>query len=675
MARGTINEPMLARPSPGNGNGRVYFSNSSPTTPNVGTIRYVDSATNADVVFDQAGISAGVTQDVRCEGIAASDAQPNVVYFLDGRANTIRRIVQGAFAHDLSYGNQPFTFNRPAGARFDSDGNLYVSATTAIFKILPSEAGVVQVATGFTAAAGIDLREDTGVPLLLVADEATGMIWLVNGDSGTKEVVGSGFSGPVGVAFSEDPVTGELFYDVAEPTRILRLPDPLIVFDVPVKSHVKVMLSKQVASDKYWSTDQTEDRKIKVKAKVTKGSAPVGGMTVYFRIKDPKDPSAYLNGHNGDNLPTSPAGTVTASAVSDVDGLVEAILEVDPQYVGNNYQIEASETPPPNFKVSATSGTYTSWRRLYIEHDRMYKEGSFLTQTSGAGQANPARVFVQSSAVFSVGDDVHILSGDGIPQSDGEIGQVAAVEPVPGCSCVDLQAPLTLTYSEPFAGVGTFPFGFLARRVDGTFDSLPNPAQIEKVFDDGFTSWEVLSGGDGFIPFWQFAIGANFDERRVFVAERSPWFFRSYDLVGSPPKPFVNHVQLVSAAQLEQVPGPPGDTTLGLSQATNSLPDIAANWTWIFNQTIATYAPTNIQNVRDHALAHELGHQLNVNGGVPGHDTETSWDAPGILCLMNAATPATTSSIPKFHARPAAPSRDLLCIRTHVDDLNEDLCP
>lgn len=675
VQRGSINEPLLGHPSPGNGNGRIYFSNSSTTLPNVGTIRYVQSATNQDLVFDQAGISSGVTQDVRCEGLAASDSQPNVAYFLDGRGNTIRRIVQGAVAHDLSYGNQLFTFNRPAGARFDGDGNLYVSATTAIFKILPAEAGVVQVATGFTAAAGIDLIEDTGVPLLLVADEATGTIWLVDGESGSKEAVGHGFSGPVGVAFSQDPVTGALFYDVAEPTRILRLPDPRIDFEVRQTADYQVLVSKRVASDMYFSRDQSEDRKIEVRAKVHDGGNPVPGKMVYFRLRDPQDPSGYLNGHTGDNLPTSPAGGITASDVSDADGMVTAILEVDPQYVGNNYEVEASFDPLANFKKVARSVAYTSWRRLYIEHDRMYKEGSFLTQTSGAGQPNPARVSVQSSAVFSVGDEVHILSGDGIPQSDGEIGMVAAVEPVPGCNCVDLQAPLALSYSEPFAGVGTFPHGFLARRAGNFFDALPSRTQIEKAFDDGFTSWIVLSNSDGFIPFWSFATGSTFDERRVFVAARSPWFFRNYDLVGSPPKPFVNHVQLVSAARLEEIPGPPGATTLGLSQADNSLPAIAANWSWIFNQTIAAYAPTNAQNVRDHALAHELGHQLNVNGGAPGHDTEASWDAPGVLCLMNAVTSATTSSIPKFHARPAAPTRDLLCIRTHVDNLNEDLCP
>ncbi|NJL29182.1 MAG: hypothetical protein HC897_15520, partial [Thermoanaerobaculia bacterium] len=676
VPRGTINEPMLAHPSPGNGNGRIYFSNSSPTLPNVGTIRYVDSATNADVVFDQAGISSGVTQDVRCEGIAASDAQPNVVYFLDGRANTIRRIVQGAFAHDLSYGNQPFTFNRPAGARFDSDGNLYVSATTSIFKVLPSEAGVVQVATGFTAAAGIDLTEDTGLPLLLVADEATGLIWLVNGETGTKEVVGSGFSGPVGVAFSEDPVTGKLFYDVAEPTRILRLPDPVVKFEIPsTEKERRVLVSKQVASDTYWSPDQTEDRKIRVNAKVTDGGAPVVGKMVYFRIKDPKDPSKYLNGHNGDNLPASPAGSVTASAVSNAAGMVEAILEVDPQYVGNNYEIEASFDPPPNFKERGKSAMYTSWRRLYIEHDRMYKEGSYLTQTSGAGQPNPARVFVQSSAVFSVGDEVHILSGDSIDHSQGEFGQVAAVEPVPGCSCVDLQVPLALTYSEPQQGPFPSPYGFLARRLGGFFDSQPDPNKMKTAFDDGYTDWLILPGDAGFMPFLADA-GPNSALHSAIVAARTFLFFKNYERSNG--DPFRNYVQLVSAARLEPATPPAAMPTLGLADGNGG----ADNWTWVFDEEITTFAAQgNLQNVRDHVISHELGHQMNVNQGNPlgkGHDAEQDWHPPNEpprACLMNEATTPTTTGKNRFHALPAAPSRDLLCIRTHVDDLNVDLCP
>ncbi|MEZ5331177.1 MAG: hypothetical protein R2991_03790 [Thermoanaerobaculia bacterium] len=330
--------------------------------------------------------------------MAANDAEFNVAYFLDGANGHVRRVPRVGLK-DLNYGNvsAPFNFNDPAGARFDSAGNLYVSSTTAIYKILPQEAGVELVTGGFTAAAGIDLSEETGDPILLVADEATGNVWLVNGETGDKEIVDSGFAGPVGVAFSEDLATGDLFYDVVESTRILRLPDPRVEF--VEKDDVRVLLSKRGPED-YPSTYQTQDAEIEVTVKVTDKIDPVG-TTVYFRIDDPKDQSEYLSGQPGDNLPMSPAGSITPSAVVGADGTATVTLEVDPQYVGNTYRVEVSLQAPPNFHREARSKIYTSWRRLYIEYDQMFKEGEFLTQTSGAGQAEPQRVFVANPATFS----------------------------------------------------------------------------------------------------------------------------------------------------------------------------------------------------------------------------------------------------------------------------------
>lgn len=679
-ARGTLGQALLGHPTPGDGSGRVYYGNSLASDFNIGTIEYIDSASNAEVFFDNAGQSSGTNTPVRCEGIAANVLEPEVVYYLDGRGNTIRRVVRDALAHDLSYGDQPFTFNSPAGARFDSAGNLYVSSTTAIYKILPQEAGVELVASGFTAASGIDLSEETGIVMLLVADEATGAIWLVNGETGDKELVGSGLSAPVGVAFSGDPATGALFYDVAEPTRIVRLPDPRVEF--VDTSEVRILLSKHGTSDSYPSQRQTQDGQIAVPVKVTDKVDPAG-TTIYFQLVDPKDPSKYLSGKQGDNLPSSPGGTITPSAVVAADGIATAVLSVDPDHSGNNYRVEASLTPPPNFKRVARSPIYTSWRRLYIEHDRMYKQGEFLTQTSGAGQPDPVRVFVASSAIFAVGDEVHVLAGDdpstpvGKETSEGEIGIVAAVGP----GFVDLQAPLILTYGEPESLPSPpRPFSFIARRAGGTYDAQPSVSDLALAFDDSFTEW-ILLPHDGFVPHWPDAESGVPADPAGFIDARSIFFFRNADRANI--APFPNHIHLVSAAQLEITPPQPG-AVYGLTSATNSGSIPASNWSWIFSGTIALQAPTNVANVTGHVTAHELGHQLNVNPGTAdGHDQEAAWDAggscqpsnPANCCLMFATTAPNTSGIPKFHGGLQAPSHDLLCIRTHLDDLNQDQCP
>lgn len=680
-ARGTLNQALLGHATPHDGSGRIYYGNSLDNDFNFGTIEFVDSASNAEVFFDNAGQSSGTNTGVRCEGIVANVLEPEVVYYLDGRANTIRRVVRDALAHDLSYGDRSFSFNSPAGARFDSAGNLYVSSTTELHKILPQEAGVELVASGFTAAAGIDLSEASGIPMLLVADEGAGTVWLVNGETGDKEVVGSGLTAPVGVAFSADLATEALFYDVAEPTRIVRLPDPRVEFtDI---EDVRILLSKRGTSDSYPSTDQTQDGEIKVQVKVTDKTDPVG-TTIYFRLVDPKDPSRYLNGQKDDNLPSSPAGTITPSAVVQANGVATAVLTVDPRYSGNNYRVEASLTPPPNFKrVARTKGTYTTWRRQYIEHDRMYKQGEFLTQASGAGRPNPARVFVANSSIFAVGDDVHVLAGDdsstpvGQERSEGELGVVAAVGP----GFVDLQAPLQLTYEEPQPPPSPpFPFAFIARRAGGTYDVQPSVTEMEKAFNDAFSDW-VLLPGDGFVPHWPWAEGNNNPDRALFIDQRSFLFFRYYDRQNA--RPFVNHVQLVSAAQFEEVL--PSSPVLGRAEDSNvgGLP--ADNWVWMFAGTIAQKAPGNIANVQSHVLAHELGHQLNVNQGNPagnGHDVQAAWGAAGTCqpsnlehcCLMNASTPLNTTGVKRFHAEQAAPSHDLFCIRSHLDDLNQDGC-
>ena len=631
-----------------------------------------------ETFFDNAGQTVNGNTAVRCEGLAANDLEPDVVYFVDGRGNTVRRIVRDALVHDTSYGNQPFTFNSPAGARFDSAGNLYVSSTTALYRILPQEAGVELVASGFTAAAGIDLSEDTNIPMLLVADEATGEIWLVNGETGDKEVVGSGLFGPVGVAFSEDVATGDLYYDVAEPTRVVRLPDPQVQF--LEQKNVRVLLSKaQGTTDTYPSNDQTDDAKIDVRVKLLSNTNPAG-TTIYFRLADPKDPSGYVNGHKNDNLPTSPAGSVTPSAVADSNGMATVTLTVDPPYSGNNYIVEASLKAPPNFKKVAHSKTYTSWKRFYIEHDRMYKQGEFLTQTSGAGEANPSRVFVGSSAVFSVGDEVHVLAGDdpstpiGQETSEGEIGIVAAVGP----GYLDLQDPLKLTYPEPFPTQPSL--SLTASSPDGpeesTIPSLiptrsPECSTTPSRNGSSFRKMDTFPTGR---PMWD-------QDPRLHRCEKLTLLPSQEQRDRTPVhqfRPARLSSQLRSLASCDE-----RSSRTNEWEPTTEDPT-ASNWTWILNKTITGYSPTNIKNVTDHITAHELGHQLNVNDGsaqLNGHDEEKAWGAPGACvppntancCLMFASTPANTPGVVRFHVGTTLP-QDLLCIRAHADDLNSDDC-
>lgn len=657
--RGSLAQAMLGHPSPSDGSGRIYYCNSVASDFNVGSIEYIDSSTNGEVFFDTAGRSGGTDTAVRCEGIAANDAEPDVAYFLDGRGNTVRRIVRDALAHDLEYGDQPFSFNSPSGARFDSAGNLYLSSTTAIYRILPGESAVELVASGFTAAAGIDLVELGGETILAVADEASGTVWLVNATSGLKLQAKTGMAGPIAVAFSDDPLIGKTGLYVAEPTRILRLPDPRLEFKVKVDQ--RILLSKSWSFDVFPSSYQSDDGEIAVEVKLNPIFDPTG-KSAYFRLMDPKDPSGYIQDAGiGDNLPTTPAGSLTTQATFDINGVATTTLSVNNQHSGNNYRIEASLADGADFRALAISPVYTTWRRGYIEHDFMWRSGAWVIADSGAGQPNPMRVFVSDPSVFSIGDDVQILSGDSFETANGEFGVVAAL----GATYVDVdtdfgagQAGLKNLYRSAQAPPpdDQLPFSFLAKILGGVYDSSPDTGSLAIAFDDAFAEWTVLPTG-GFVPFWPQV--PDIDEDPGYIPPRSTPFFNSRTAQGRPS--IMNTVHLVSAASAV------GSLGLTLPQGENS------NWSWIFNATIADLYPSATQPAKVAVAAHELAHQYNVNQGDPGaHDTEDAWAPAGQACLMNLSRDWTLG-VGKMHAPGGVSTNDLMCIRTHIDDLDNSI--
>ncbi|HKY31669.1 MAG TPA: hypothetical protein VJV23_03960 [Candidatus Polarisedimenticolia bacterium] len=558
---------------------------------------------------------------------------------------------------DSNWGNTGLLFfNNPAGARFDSAGNLYVSSTTSIYKITPSEV-VTQVATGFTGAAGIDLSEDTGVPTLLVADSATGQVYMVNGQNGFKEVIADGFTDPVAVTFSRNFTTGEMYCDVAEPTRIIRLADPRIRF--ALRDSTPVLIHKHRAEDQYPSSFQIGDRTITIEATVLEAARPVGGTTIYFRAVDPPDQGPYASTGAGDNKDGDPNRVSPDSATSDAQGKVRTVLTITNPYGGDNYQVEASLQAPPNFKKIARSGVFTAWKRAYVEYDRMYKAGEFINQTSGAGQPDPAKVFVASPGTFTVGEEVHVLSGLTPATQEGERRTVSAV----AVDHIVVNSPLTSAYpyGGPVAPGDAAPYSFVAKVAGGFYEISPTSSTLGISFTDPFSEWQFVDGGS-FLPAWTVMPLMKIDERtHVFFRNVQP---------GAPVVPKTNHVQLVAAGAVDT-----GDR--GVTQADNALPLISKNWSWVLTDTIQSLcacAGAPLQNSFSDVAAHELAHQWNVNPEDPNrHDLENTWNDSTKLCLMNQNRVRTLGPA-RLHANLAAPSKDLYCIRGHLDDLNQDMC-
>lgn len=656
--RANQNEAFVSNVTPADGTGRVYFSNGLAATGNGGAIRFINSTDNSNNFLRNAGT---ITSDpVFVRGLAARDNEANVSYFLDGQNGTVRRVpVAGPI--DTNWGNTAFSFNDPAGARFDSNGNLYVSSTIEILKIAPTET-VSLLAGGLSGAAGMDISEDTGIPTLLVADRTAGSVYLVDTETGHKDLVGQGFTNPVAAAFTRDLTSGELYYDVAEPTRILRLPDPRVEFTL--RKATPVLIHKYRPDDQFPSAAQRADRKIMVEATVFDAARPAAGVTLYFRLADPKDTTRYAGTAAGDNK-GGPGSLSVSSALSDAAGKVRTELTITDTYAGDNYVVEASLQPEPSFKKIAQSGVFTAWKRAYVEYDRMYKLGEFISQTSGAGQAEPARVFVSTPSTFAIGNEVHVFCGnDGastsLAHNDGEKRMVTAV----AAGSIVLNTALTLSYPYlgPSAPGAAPPYCFVARISGGSYDVSPPAAELQRAFDDPFTEWKFCDGG-GFIPAWTIIGNADVDLRTFF-------FFRNRQ--GT--VPLKNHVQLVAAGASSTSP-----TLNGLTSAENDLPDIALNWSWVFLDTIPTNcmgcSAAQIDNFIKDVTVHELGHQWNVNKPNPGgHDSENAWNLSSRKCLMNETRNSAISAVARFHANLGAPTKDLYCIRGHVDDLNQDDC-
>ncbi len=656
--------PMISNVSPGDSTGNVYCADSTASSSNLGAVRSIDSTDQSNAFFRAAG--AADLDPVWARAVAASDGEPDVVYVLDGNGNTVRR-VPATGSIDTNWGNTVFAFNDPAGARFDSDGNLYVSSTTDIYKISPSEV-VTPVASGFQGAAGMDLSEATGIVTLLVADEVSGEILLVNGVTGEKETIATGFTNPVAAVFSE--ANNELFCDVAEPTQIFRLPDPQVRFALKKKGRERVLTNKHRTTDRYPSGFQTQPNEIKIQATVLEKS-PVAGVKVYFRVVDVRDTAPYASTGVPDNKDGS--GVVNPTmAISDANGVAATTLTVTNTFSGDNYRVEASLTPTQNWKTIARTGIIEVWKRGYIEYDQMYKVGETITADSGFGTN---RVDVANPSTFAEGDEVHLISAS---TPYGEISTVA----VGGIMSdhILLDDILMNLYPDSDGGLppsnDKFPYSFVAKVSAGAYDAQPSAGALARVYDDTFTEW-VFVGGGSFLPLWSVVDSTTPQTAKDWIQVRTVHFFENLD-VFNPPSAAPNHVQLVAAARYDPLivppPIPPQDVVGGASKG-----DVdATNWTWIFVKGILDgcnlVGCTNQQrdNILDDFKNHELAHQWQVNKpqDPDGHDTKTSWDSNG-LCQMNENRDFSMPT--KFHADLVAPF-DLFCIRGHVDDLDQDLC-
>jgi len=168
-------------------------------------------------------------------------------------------------------------------------------------------------------------------------------------------------------------------------------PEPTITFDAVLPQHTRV-LTHNYGAYPYPSPLQTLDGAIRVNAFVSLNGQPAPNKTIHFRLIDPPDAADYV-AHAGDSTygdnadgPGSLNGQQVVTAVSDGAVRVSVTLNVSSFAAGDNYQIEASGTP--NFSCGlacAKSATFTAWKRIYVEYNKMFRRGAFLREDAEPG--------------------------------------------------------------------------------------------------------------------------------------------------------------------------------------------------------------------------------------------------------------------------------------------------
>lgn len=135
------------------------------------------------------------------------------------------------------------------------------------------------------------------------------------------------------------------------------------------------------------------------------------GTPLYLRVIDPPDPSRYVDpavvtglpltiaSRQDDNLGTKPiidGNGITQTATPGVfqgaagaDGLVEFRLHLQPGTAsGDNYKVEVSYSDSFPSGGGAKSGTFTAWKRIWVEKRHMLRNGVWLAQDASVGDTS-----------------------------------------------------------------------------------------------------------------------------------------------------------------------------------------------------------------------------------------------------------------------------------------------
>jgi hypothetical protein len=441
----------------------------------------------------------------------------------------------------------------------------------------------------------------------------------------------------------------------------------------------------------YTSTHQTIDRVIRIDLVAGWSDVPL-----HLRLIDPPDLAAYDDkdldnpadfGAAGAAFPYEAAdnrGTTDNGITLNPDGSSPVMeltttqrtiyLKVPANFSGDNFQLEMTKcdpltsTPLPQ-RVVALSPVFTSWKRVLVETERMFRRGGLLAldyEYDPSCQVDCNRVAVFEPTIVAVDDLVTIFdTTNGPQQSNSETAYVEQKIPGPGSTSWvylrdrdgnqfipirdydassdqdDPSNPILDLTDGRSAGIGVV-FSSDGQLYDTESNQLNAPGscffdvdtdKMEETFGDAFVEIRKVRYGLDWLPYLFNLFGPN---------DGSRWWFSWL---------WFNHSNLDGIVHLmgaQRDPAKPEVYGVAVRCLESALGNIPVRGSFVYVNQIEDDADPSSgacfmlkppEPVNEAITIHELVHQYPLNPLIPEegeHCQSKTWFSAGDECLMNA---------------------------------------
>lgn len=446
------------------------------------------------------------------------------------------------------------------------------------------------------------------------------------------------------------------------------------------------------------------------------GYAPDGGFPPRYdtsvppyEAKDDYGPAdSSVNTDYGLTFSSDGSGATTTPLIGypDSNFNLTVYLKVPARYSGDNYEVEVTKcalgTPPTPLpqRIPFLSSAYTSWKRVWVERDHMFRRGAVLFQDYGAtgkcggagqppccgtgGQLPCNQIMVYDWTNASVNDTVVVFDESTTAENGGEQRTISAIgAPSGGTRVITLNASLANNYlatsndglnppNPIFTNGHSGGFGVTYSTVQvppgsgkTITDTSPNQINgtgsafydadmrgIQQPFDDAYVEFYALRSGMGAVPFlpraW-FSLVGNDSGLRLF---HQIWFKNKSQM--APPNMEFNNKQnyfhLIGASEASEGVPPTVTWVNGISYQ-------ASDVSYVFGGSIEaqcssctpTQSTSHYQETTDHEIAHLFG--VNVCNAA-GHDANNAWCSGATECT----NPSSSTEFCIMHTYDAAQS-------------------